>query len=33
MRAPEGWAQRTGPDAATKRRTVTVTIPSTFRVG
>jgi hypothetical protein len=33
MRAPDPWAQRTGPDAASKRRQVTVTIPGTFPVG
>ena len=30
---PMPWASRTGPDAATKRRTITVTIPGTFPVG
>jgi hypothetical protein len=33
MRSPEGWAQRTGADAKTKRRTITVTIPASFEVG
>jgi uracil-DNA glycosylase len=33
MRSPDPWAQRTGPDAATKRRTVTVTIPPSIDVG
>jgi hypothetical protein len=28
MRGRDGWAQRTGPDAPTKRRTITVTIPA-----
>ena len=33
MRSPDPWASRTGEDAATKRRTITVTIPGTFPVG
>ena len=28
MRGDQEWAARTGPDPATKRRTITVTVPS-----
>lgn len=31
MRELDPWAQRTGPDAATKRATITVTIPDAYR--
>ncbi len=31
MRQLEAWAARTGPDAATKRVTITVTIPTKYR--
>lgn len=33
MRSPDPWAKRTGPDAATRRRTITATIPDSIRVG
>jgi hypothetical protein len=32
MRSPDPWAKRTGEDAATKRRTITVTIPPSIDV-